>query len=219
MNPSQSLSHVQFIDSNWGSEISKLRKQEYQKASGFSLDLESLNWKQSDEESYVMAVFAEGQPIASMRGEVLQDLSLVEQKIECPWSFPFQLKTPTLLLSRAATHSAYRTAGLNLLQRYYFIKLALELKIPSLLGTFVSGSPREQSLREMGYDFFENTLGWQTSSYRSNRPVFVVALDLERKAPQALAYCEAQLGKLMDRVPMILKQEEAYVVHKTVQSL
>jgi|GEM_PF-1803781 len=219
MNPLKSIRHAEWVDSRWSNEISKLRKQEYARASGFSLDLESLNWKKADEESYVMAVFESGSPIATMRGEIIQDLSLVEQKIECPWTFPYRLKTPTMLLSRAATDSTFRTSGLNLLQRYYFLKLALDLKLSTLLGTFVSHSPREQSLREMGYEFFENPLGWQKSSYRSTRTVFVVALDLERKAEQALAYCEGQLGSLIDQVPLKKTNMANFESPKMVQGI
>ena len=178
-----------FANETMKEEIDCLRMQEYGNASGFSLDLNSLKWRQSDNDSFVMAAQADGVMVSTMRGEIISDIWLLEKKLECPWDFPFDLQLPVLLLSRAATMSTHRTAGLNLVQRYWFIRLAMENNIPSLVGTFVSGSPREKTLREMGYIFFENKLGWQESTYRSHRPVTVAVLDLKAEGERALRYC------------------------------
>jgi hypothetical protein len=183
-----------FVDERSKNEIDALRMQEYARASGFAVDLTTLKWRQSDSESFVMAAEAQGQLISTMRGEVIDELSLLEKKLECPWSYALPLDFPVLLLSRAATLSSHRSAGLNLVLRYWFLKLAQHHAIPFVIGTFVSGSPREQTLREMGYQFFENPQGWQQSTYRSLRPVCVVALDMRKHGQQALAYCESRVA-------------------------
>jgi len=96
---------------------------------------------------------------------------------------------PVLILSRAATLSSHRSVGLNLILRYWFLRFAIHQQIRFVIGTFVSGAPRENTLRKLGYQFFENKLGWQQSSYRPLHPVTVVALDLNSHGENALRYC------------------------------
>ncbi len=177
-------------------EINNLRKQEYAGAQGYSLDLNTLNWKISDDESFVMIAKQNGNIISTMRGEVIQDQSVLEKKLECSWDFTCPLEMPVLLLSRAATLRSYQSQGLNLILRYWFLKLAVLYKIPLVLGTFVEGSPRQKTLLAMGYKYFENKLGWQQSTYRSHRPVIVAALPLETALKQALPYCERYFQSL-----------------------
>lgn len=174
--------------------IDALRMQAYSKASGFTLDLNSLRWRESDQQSYVMIVGDANGLGATMRGEVIADLDLLEKKLECPWDLPFTPEAPVLLLSRAATDATLQGSGLNLLQRYYFIQFAIHHQLSYVMGTFVAGSSRENTLREMGYDFYEHKLGWNQSSYRSERPVHIVALDVNKHGTQALNYCEEHLG-------------------------
>ncbi len=179
-----------FADSSFKSEIEMLRQSEYSKAKGFVVDPAALQWKASDDESYVMAAMSGAKLISTMRGEVIRDASLLERKLECSWQFPLHLSWPVLLLSRAATLSTHREQGLNLTMRYWFLKFARNHKIPFVVGTFISGSPRARTLLEMGYEFFENTQGWQESTYRSLAPVTVAVLDMNRNGEQAMEYCE-----------------------------
>ncbi len=190
----QEIFFVQDTDHVNVEAINQLRMQEYSKAQGFAVQVSTLNWKQSDSESFVMAARTEDKITSTMRGEFIDDQSLLEKKLEYNWDFPMELNYPVLLLSRAATVSAARTLGLNLLLRNHFLKLALQFQVQHVVGTFVAGSSRERTLREMGYQFFENPKGWQKSTYRSLRPVQVVVLDLKIHGQQALEYCQTQLG-------------------------
>lgn len=188
---------VFLADVSFKEEIEQLRMQEYAKASGFVVDLTTLKWKPSDDESTILVAKKNDRVVSTMRGEFIDHISLLERKLECPWDFPLQLDMPVLLLSRAATCSSKRSSGLNLVLRYWFLRLAMSHNIRFVIGTFVSGSPRENSLREMGYQFFENHLGWQQSTYRSQREVKVVALDMYTKGESALRYC-------LDRAPQAI---------------
>ncbi|MEK6774880.1 MAG: hypothetical protein AABY64_13130 [Bdellovibrionota bacterium] len=190
--------HISFITDR-KNEIEALRQQEYANAKGFVVDLETLKWKSSDDESFVMAAESKGQLVSTMRGEVINELAVLEKKLECPWNFPMELGMPVLLLSRAATLSSYRNVGLNLVLRYWFIRLAMAHNIHFMIGTFMSGSPRENTLQEMGYQFFENKLGWQESTYRSLGPVTVAVLNLQTDGEKALQYC-------LRRVPEGIKE-------------
>jgi hypothetical protein len=175
-------------------EIENLRKQEYARASGYTLDLETLRWSISDSQSYVLVAHDNQQIVSTMRGELITDLNLLEKKLECPWDFPVDLQWPAILLSRAATSASHQSKGLNLVLRYWFLKMAQHHGIPFVVGTFVSGSPRQNTLLDMGYQFFENTLGWQQSTYRSHRPVIVAVLDMTTRGQHALDYCKRKLG-------------------------
>lgn len=182
--------HIFFADAGLRDDVEKLRMQEYARARGFAVDLTTLKWKQSDDESHVMVARNDGRLVSTMRGEIIDSLTLLEKKLECPWDYPVKLDMPVLLLSRAATCSSQRSSGLNLVLRYWFFRMARAKGVRYVVGTFVAGSPRENSLRAMGYSFFSNPLGWQQSTYRSLGEVRVVVLDLEKRGAQALRYCE-----------------------------
>lgn len=186
---------IYFVDRRSKNEIDSLRMKAYQEASGFTLDINTLEWKSSDDDSYVMVAESGNRFISTMRGEVISDHGLLEKKLECPWHFDLELDMPILLLSRAATLSSYRSLGLNLILRYWFLRFAMTHQIRFVLGTFVAGSPREKTLAAMGYQFFENKHGWQESTYRALGPVAVVALDLIAHGEQALNYCLNRLPK------------------------
>lgn len=205
-----------FTDNKNSTSIELLRKQEYAKASGFALDLNSLNWNPSDDQSYVLAAQDGEHIVATMRGELIDQLEMVERKLECPWDFPIALQYPVLLLSRAATSSSHRGLGLNMLLRYWFLQMAKRHNIAFILGTFVSESPRERSLEQMGYQFFENKFGWQQSSYRSHRSVKVVALDMKKDGERAITYCENQLG---DQLQTYGSLDLSFALSKFVRSL
>src|SRR4051812_48357552 len=127
---------ISFADTVTAPEIERLRMQEYAKASGFALDLNTLRWKTSDDKSYIMVARDGDRLLSTMRGEVIQDLRLLEKKLECPWNYPLALDMPVLLLSRAATLSESRASGLNLVLRYWFLRFALAHGIRFVIGTF-----------------------------------------------------------------------------------
>jgi hypothetical protein len=191
------MNQTLFVNETSASQISSIRMQEYAKASGFAVDLKTLQWQQSDNDSFIMATKSDDTLSSTMRGEVILEQSLLEKKLECPWDFPLLIEYPVLLLSRAATLSSHRSLGLNLLLRYWFLRFAQHHQIPFIIGTFVSGSPRENTLRDLGYQFFFNDLGWQQSTYRSLRPVQVVALDMRLHGAKAIEYCEERIPDLI----------------------
>lgn len=128
-----------------------------------------------------------------MRAEVIEQKTVLEKKLECPWNFPVNIDGPVLLLSRAATEKAYSNKGLNLLQRGIFLEMAKAYQLSHLVGTFVPNSPREETLRKMGYQFFSNPMGWQESHYHSFGSVHVVCLNLDCSYEKAAAFIQEQL--------------------------
>ena len=179
--------------SNDKEALFQLRKKAYAQAKGFSLDLERLRWNTSDDQSYILGIFQDQQLISTMRAEVIEQKTVLEKKLECPWNFPVKMDGPVLLLSRAATEKAHANKGLNLLLRGIFLEMAKTYQLSHLIGTFVPNSPREESLRKMGYQFFSNPMGWQESHYSSFGAVHVVCLDLGSTYEKAKTFIQEQL--------------------------
>lgn len=202
---------IRFCDERLSNLVSALRCQEYQKAKGFKTKLESLNWKSADNESYVMVVEqnsftknaarGESNLVATMRGEVLRDQKLLESKIECPWIHSELGGQTILLLTRAATDQMWQGHGFNLLMRYWFLKMAMTQNISYLVGSFVEDSPRSRTLKKMGYDYYENKLGWQSENYKSERKVILAVLDLKSNGASAIDYCQSNLPTELLDIP------------------
>lgn len=165
--------------------INRLRTAEYAKAGGFRVDPKVIEWNASDDESFILVVREGERILATMRAELADNVAIVERKLECPWSFG-ELGFPVLLLSKAATDSSVRRRGLNTVLRYWAFRLAQHWGVSHVVGTFVAGSPRINAMRDMGYEFHENALGWFQLDYRSDRPVLVAKLDFRRRGTLAV---------------------------------
>jgi hypothetical protein len=165
--------------------INRLRTAEYAKAGGFRVDPKVIEWNPSDDESFILVVREGEKILATMRAELADNVEIVEKKLECPWAFG-DLGFPVLLLSKAATDSTIRGKGLNTVLRYWAFRLAEHWKVSHVVGTFVEGSPRINAMREMGYEFHRNELGWFRLDYQSERPVLVAKLDFRSHGKAAI---------------------------------
>lgn len=176
--------HVAVVDRSAAPAINLLRTAEYAKAGGFRVDPKVIEWNASDDESFILVIRDGGKIIATMRAELADNVAIVEKKLECPWSFG-DLDFPVLLLSKAATDSSIRGKGLNTVLRYWSFRLAQHWGVSYVVGTFVEGSPRINAMREMGYEFFRNELGWFQLDYQSSRPVLVAKLNFREHGAAA----------------------------------
>jgi hypothetical protein len=193
------MNFVSVIDANDIERVNALRLAEYAKTSGFSVKPAGILWNRSDDQCTVLGAWDGRELVSTMRVELIRSRELVEQKIECPWDFPVALDLPVVILSKAATRETHRGGGYNALLRYWSFVLARSWGATQMLGTLVAGSPRERTMREMGYVFFENSRGWCTTNYRSTAPVLVASLDLATRADQALDVCARVAGPLIEQ--------------------
>jgi hypothetical protein len=175
--------------------VNGLRLAAYGAAPGFTVQPPGILWNRSDDQSTILGAFADAALVATLRLEVVQDMALVERKLECPWSFPEPLELPVMVLSKMATSRAHQGHGLNALLRWWALSLAREWSLAQVIGTFVSGSPRERTMREMGYRFWVNADGWHAGDYHSTAPVLVCLLDMRTHGEQALAVCARTAGE------------------------
>ncbi len=177
---------VRVLDGSHREMVTALRISEYQRARGLQVAPAGISWNRSDDESIVLGAFDGNKLVSTMRMEIIEDQTLLEKKLECPWNFEVPLRLPVMILSKASTHSDYRNLGLNALLRKRCLELAKEWKVHLVVGTFIKDSPRANSMKTMGYRFLENKLGWTSPHYRSLEPVVVAALDVAKDIDRAI---------------------------------
>lgn len=185
---------ISLLDHRHAPLVNALRLEEYAQAKGFTVQPPGILWNRSDDQSIVLGAWADDQLVSTLRLEVIESRDLVEAKIECPWSFPVALRLPAMILSKMATRKAFRRSGINDALRLQALGLARDWGLEMVLGTMVAGSPRRAAMEAMGYQFFTNEMGWQTTNYQSHQDVVVAALDLKAHGDQALGVCRALAG-------------------------
>lgn len=195
-------------------EVNELRLSEYQSAKGFFVSPEGITWNRSDEQSLVLGIRDNSTLLSTMRLERISRLEILEAKIEAPWTFSQTPVFPVGLLSRAATLKSARGQGLNALLRSTLIEAAYAMDLHSLIGTFVHDSPRVESMKRMGYQFFEQKLGWNKVDFHSSLPVSVAILKLNADSiQQAKETCRSLYEKSgpfskLQKPPVILPSME-----------
>lgn len=186
--------HIRLLNESDSEIVNQLRVKEYHRAKGFNVTPAGIEWNRSDDESIVLGAFIGEELVSTMRMEIVEDLNLLEKKLECPWGFSFELKLPVMILSKASTLNSYRSYGFNTLLRKYCLELAQKWKVHYVVGTFIKNSPRTFSMSKMGYQFVENKQGWTSPNYSSYEPVLVAALDVKKDIDLALNVTNELMG-------------------------
>ena len=202
---------IKVLNNDSTSEVNALRLEQYQTAKGFEVKAPGILWNKSDDESIILGVYDGELLVSTMRIEIIQDQALLEEKLECPWNFGREIEFPIMLLSKASTDKNYHSLGLNALLRDESLRLAQEWEVSCLIGTMIEGSPRVNSMKIMGYEFFRNELGWNTTNYKSLDPVLVSYLGRD-KFSLAREVCQ----KIVSRGAISSRWEGHYPVFKTV---
>ena len=188
--------HISLARESDKEQISKLREDEYARASGFKVNPEAVRWNRSDDQCAILAVWDGSEVISTMRIELVDNQTMLETKLECPWEFG-EISYPVMLLSKAATRLSHQGRGLNAAMRYHSLLLAKRWGVQYLVGTFVDGSPRRNTMARMGYQFFINKKGWFSSDYHSEREVIVAKLDLVTEGKHAVSMLERAGSQLI----------------------
>lgn len=204
---------ITLLDHRHAPQVDALRLAEYADAKGFSVQPPGILWNRSDDQAIILGAWDGDDLVATLRLEVIESQALVEAKLECPWTFPVALRLPVMILSKMATRKAYRRSGLNNALRLHALTLARDWDLELVLGTMVAGSPRREAMTAMGYRFFANDLGWQTTNYQSHQAVVVAALDLKTHGPQALTACRESAGDAVTTFAWRGDRPERRVVH------
>lgn len=165
--------------------INQLRLEAYQNAKGFCVKPEGILWNQSDDESIILGAWDNGELVSTMRMEIIDDLCLLEKKMECPWEFDLILKFPVMVLSKGATKPSHRGLNLGLLlikQALYYASL---WGVNYLCETSIYSAKKASFLKHTGFSIFENKLGWNSVDYFSSEPVIISVLDIRKNKTSA----------------------------------
>jgi hypothetical protein len=182
--------------------VSALRIKEYSKASGFHTSNEAIEWNRSDDQCVILGIRECGELVSTMRVELVDSQSMLETKLECPWEYG-EITYPAMILSKAATSSSHRGRGLNTALRYWSLVLSQKWGVRYVVGTFVADSPRQNLMSRMGYEFYENPLGWFAHDYRSTRKVLVAKLDLQVEGRRAREVTSNEVGISTGEFPWV----------------
>lgn len=166
-----------------------LRLREYSKSKAYTAKNESILWNDIDQKSQVLGMWNRGVLIASMRLEKINSLEELQARMPAPLQLPFKLEFPLGILNKAVTAKGYTGEGLNAHLRYQLLRLAYSQDIKAVLGTLLKGAPRSNSLRQMGYEFFDYPSILQPHIYQSSAPLELVYLNLDLHIKRALGVC------------------------------
>jgi len=209
--------HLKILSQRNLKEVNQLRIEAYGRSTSFRVKQDGFLWNDSDDQSIVVGLYHQQKLISSMRGEIISSKELVEQKIECQWDFNSKLLLPSMMLSKASTSHTYSGQGLHSLLRLFFLHLAKRFDIKQMIGTMTADTSRLSSMRDMGYLFFENILGWSHQDYHSLQKVLVAVLDIEKNGKTAITKLSKKHGRDLNVAchkinPKLIQYKEVTVV-------
>lgn len=135
-----------------------------------------------------------------MRGEWVLSLSELQFKLE--GKFPqAEPQFPSVFLTKAGTLPHLKKRGFNLILRYHFFKMAEFWNARYMFGTMVEGSPRVQSLIDMGYEFIKCEQKWNKMFVSTSDPM-MACLDLQINSSKAYDYISTKVGLELSQCKM-----------------
>ncbi len=179
-------------------QIDALRVREFQRSAQFTLiKPEKLLWNHCDDTAIVLSAWDGPCAVATMRAVVVNSAAEAESCVQCVVSMDTNF--PAMVFNSAATHWDYRGIGLNQLLRYYFLKIALDNKIQSLLSPMYEGAPRIRFMQDLGYIFKIPPLSWQNKlDPKSTRILGVLTRAM---MPQAVDLIKTQRHEIIKAYP------------------
>ena len=176
-------------------QINALRITEFQRSAQFTLlKPEMLLWNRFDDDAVVLSAWDGPCAVATMRAVVVHCLSEAESCVQC--RVPKDVALPAMVFNNAATRLEYRGLGLNQLLRYYFLKIALDNRIQSLLSPMYDGAPRIRFMQALGYEFSTPLRSWQKKL--SPKAIRILGVLARAKMPHARAYIETHRREIIE---------------------
>jgi hypothetical protein len=163
--------------------------------------MNQLNWTDEDDHARVLSVWRDGQPIATMRVEMVPDRGYIATYSSGLMPPAHHLEWPAFALARVATHAAYGRTGLNSLMRRYFLESAICCGVRRQYGYVVVGAARTQLMAKLGYEFLLRAD--QDPDLASQRPWALTWIDLREHGSQALAQLDLLISQLSQEYPWV----------------
>ena len=152
--------------------VEAVRRAAYRQATEFDWNDEALlAWSNADDEGTVIALWdRQGEALSTVRASVFAELGPAEQLLEYSLA-GIDVRTPVLVLSRAATHPSVARQGLNSVVRYAYLAAAAVARIECVVTLVYDGGPRLRSMREAGFVFSQPRAGWDTEAVARTQPL------------------------------------------------
>lgn len=182
------------------SEYEKLLRMSFASAEGFTAEAGTLVWTPTDDYYTVLGLWENQQLKAMMRIEWIdseKELLIKLSENDLPKAFQY----PLGYFAKAATLPSEKGRGLNTVLRYHCLKIMLNWQVTEVLGFMVEGSPRIQTMKEMGYQFFEKKSKWN-GNFKSDRKVLMASLAGEEKIRSAITFIEKKFPLVLRRFPL-----------------
>ena len=179
-------------------QIDALRIREFQRSAQFTLvQPERLLWNHCDDAALVLSAWDGPCAVATMRAVVVNDATEAESCVQCV--VPPDTGFPAMVFNNAATHWDYRGIGLNQLVRYYFLKIALDNQIQSLLSPMYEGAPRIRFMHDLGYTFKIPPLSWQNKL--NHKAIRILGVLARSRMLQAIDFIETHRHEIIKAYP------------------
>ncbi len=149
--------------------------------SPFWIRPELLQWSSSDELSFIIGIYEQGELVGAAKWEMIHSEQHLLTKLVgiTKQNLPSNLKYPVIYTAQSSSLPKVRNKGLNTKLRKVSLKMAQLAGIPTSCTTLIQGSPRIRTLENLGYLFSVNQTKWNTASYKSDRFGMIGVIDLE----------------------------------------
>lgn len=186
---------IQILKRSHAEQYTFVQSASLTKAKGFVARPETYQWFPEHEIYPTLGAFHGDQLISVMRLEWILSWSELNAKMHSNFSHP-NFKFPAAYLTKGGTLPEFMSLGLNSLLRYHALKISLHWQVEYIFGTMIKGSPRVESMKQMGYEFTVNPIKWK-GYYRSDENALIAHLNLREKGLQALTYLEDKYIQLL----------------------
>jgi hypothetical protein len=171
--------YVRVLDRLDREALENLRYEELCNAEGFTAQRSAVSWSESDDRNLLLGAFLDcGKLISTMRVEIITDANDLQRKLDFDGLDKF-LDVPVGLLGKAATHRLFRSLGLHT----YLREMAYDFlhhKVKHVVGTVLPDALRVKMMKDLGYRFLKNKVGWHRYGYKSEGETLIAYLDLEK---------------------------------------
>ena len=192
------MKHIRQASRQDREQINALRVREFQRSAQFTLvQPDKLLWNHCDDSAFVLSAWDGTCAVATMRAIVVHDRYEAESCVQC--RVPMDTDFPAMVFNNAATDWDYRGMGLNQLLRYYFLKIAVDNLIQSLLSPMYEGAPRIRFMHDLGYTFQIPPLSWQNKL--NPKAIRILGVLARSRMLQAIDFIETHRHEIIEAYP------------------
>lgn len=171
---------LKILDRPFSAAYDQLNTDCFNQETSFWINPRLLKWSEADDRSLVLGLFKNEELVASMTCQIFVSAKHLTTRLLglSEEALPSDLRFPLLYISRSATDPDHTKRGMNTRLRVVALSIAKGLGFSQACTTVLEGSPRLNTMIEMGYRFVVNPRKWNTESYRSPKVPLVGFINL-----------------------------------------